>query len=405
MTDITTMHDRDQTNVWQEALLKEFHQRPELSMQEQHTVARIEALLDELGCTTRRVGGGIVGVLANGDGPRVLFRADIDGLPVEEATGLEYASTATQVDRDGVSRPVMHACGHDVHIVTLLGATRLLAKNPDRWQGTFISLFQPGEETAEGARSMVSAGLLDAVPKPDVAFAQHVLTAPKAGHVGITAGPFLSSAASMEITVHGRGSHGSMPHMSVDPIVLASHIVLRLQAIVSREVSPADFAVVTVGSLQAGTSANVIPATATLRINVRAYDEAVKRQVLQRIRDVVEAECAASRSPEPPSFRIHDEYPPTINDAEVTAKVRAAMESALGAERVETMAPQTASEDFSVIPEAFGIPYCYWGFGGFVEGQDVVPNHNPGFAPSLQPTITTGTDAAVAATLAFLGNG
>lgn len=393
-----------QVNQWQEEFYQDLHRNPELSMQETRTASLVTERLSAAGFQVHQIGGGVVGVLANGDGPTVLLRADMDALPVREETGLPYASTATQVDRDGVTQPVMHACGHDMHVTAALGAATLLAQMPDAWSGTYLALFQPGEETAEGARSMVDAGIVDELPRPDVALGQHVLTVPAAGEVALAAGPVMSTAVSLKVTVFGRGSHGSMPHLGIDPVVCASAIVGRLQQVVARELAPGQFGVVTVGSLQAGTKANIIPDTATLLINVRAYTTAVRDQIVAAIERIVRAECAASNCPADPTIEHYDFYPATTNDESVTARVRQAFVDHFGADRVRVLDPVTASEDFSVVPDAFGSPYCYWGFGGFTADQQVYPNHNPHFAPAMQPALRTGTEAAVAGVLAFLGN-
>ncbi|WP_324650555.1 amidohydrolase [Georgenia sp. H159] len=378
---------------WQEELYAHLHRHPELSMQEVETAAEVSRRLSALGYAVQQIGGGVVGVLENGQGPTVLFRADMDALPVEEDTGLPYRSEVPGV---------MHACGHDLHVAAGLGTAALLAQGRDAWGGTYVALFQPGEETAQGARAMVDDGLVDKVPRPDVALAQHVLTAPAAGKVATAPGPVLSTAASLRVTVHGKGSHGAMPHLGVDPVVLASAIVMRLQGVVAREVAPDRFAVVTVGSLRAGTKANIIPDRAELLINVRAYDPAVLEGLLAAIERIVRAECVASDSPRPPDVEVVDRYPLTRNDDAVTATVTAAFVEHFGAARVRTLEPVAASEDFSTIPDAFGAPSCYWGFGGFTPDQRVVPNHNPGFGPAMQPTLRTGTEAAVTAVLAHL---
>ncbi|HET9127971.1 MAG TPA: amidohydrolase [Propionibacteriaceae bacterium] len=389
---------------WQEDLYRQLHSHPELSFQERETGDTVDQHLRRAGFAVQRVGGGVVGVLSTGPGPAVLARADMDALPVREATGLPYASTRTVASADGGTLPVMHACGHDMHVAAAVGAAALLAARSDAWRGTYVALFQPAEENAGGARAMVDAGLVDLVPRPDVCLAQHVLTSPDAGQVGTHAGPMLSTAASLRVTVHGTGSHGSMPHLSVDPVVIASAIVMRLQTIVAREVSPFDFAVVTVGSLQAGTSANIIPASASLLINIRAYDDGVRQHLIDAISRIVDAECRASRAPRDPEIEVYDTYPLTANDPEVTARVTRAFLDHFGSDRVVSDLPAvTASEDFSTIPTAFGAPYTYWAFGGFPAGQPTVPNHNPGFAPVIQPTLRTGTEALVVAALAYLG--
>lgn len=257
-------------------LYEDLHRHPELSMREERTRGVVAAQLAEAGYQVQEIGGGVVGVLENGAGPTVLLRADVDGLPVQETTGLPYASIATQEDADGQVRPTMHACGHDVHTAVALGAARLLAAHREAWCGTYVALFQPGEEIAAGARAMVEDDLVARVPTPAVCLGQHVLTSPVAGRVAVAPGPVLSSSVSMRVTVHGAGSHGSMPHLGVDPVVLAAAIVGRIQPLVSREISPSEFGVVTVGALHAGTSANIIPDRAELALNFRAYREEIR---------------------------------------------------------------------------------------------------------------------------------
>ncbi|WMB29568.1 amidohydrolase [Streptococcus didelphis] len=278
---------------WQEETYKHLHSHPELSMQEKETAQFIYDTLQSYGYEAQKIGGGVVGVLANGQGPCILFRADMDALPVKEETGLDYASKVMMKDLDGNLLPVMHACGHDIHIVAGLGAAWALAKNKSEWQGTYIAFFQPGEEIAAGAKAMLDDGLLEKIPHPEIALAQHVLTDPYAGQVGALGGPFLSSAASLKITIHGKGAHGSMPHLSIDPIVIGSAIVSKLQTIVAREVDPFKFAVVSVGSFQAGLKANIIPDTASLLLNIRTYDENVQEQLITSIKRIVKAECLA----------------------------------------------------------------------------------------------------------------
>jgi hippurate hydrolase len=390
------------TTAWQENLYRSLHAHPELSSQEVETGAEIARRLGSFGYAVQRVGGGVVGVLTNGEGPTVLARADIDALPVTEQTGLPYASTATTVDPSGATVGLMHACGHDVHITCLLGAAELLAASPGSWHGTFVALFQPAEETAAGARAMVDDGLTTKVPRPDVAFGQHVLNH-AAGVLGTRTGPVLSAGDSIRVTVFGKGSHGSMPHLGVDPVVLAASIVLRLQTIVSREVRPGEFAVVTVGSSVAGSKSNIIPDRAVLLVNLRTYDMGVRQQVVDAVERIVRAECEAAGSPEPPTFEYYDQFPLTDNDPEVTAAVTAAFRAHFGDDRVVDLGRITASEDFSRVPDAFGTPYTYWGVGGFPPGRPGPPNHSPMFAPLIQPTLSAGTEAIVVATLAYLG--
>jgi hippurate hydrolase len=389
------------TRAWQEELYRQLHAHPELSTHEVKTRAIIAERLRAMGAEVIEVGGGVVGIVANGAGPVVLHRADMDGLPVAEETGLPYASTDTAVDDSGATVGLMHACGHDAHVTCLLGATELLAAEPGPWSGSFVALFQPAEENAVGARAMVDAGLTSAIPRPDVAFGQHVLSH-EAGVVATQEGPVLSAGDSIRITVFGKGSHGSMPHLSVDPVVLAAAIVLRLQTVVAREVAPTEFAVVTVGSSQAGTKSNVIPDRATLLVNLRAYDVDVRSRVIAAIERIVRGECEAAGSPKPPTFKYYDQFPLTDNNADVTTTVTEAFRRHFGPDRVTALGRVPASEDFSRVPDAFGTPYTYWGVGGFPAGQGV-PNHSPFFAPLVQPTLDTGTEAIVVATLAYLG--
>jgi amidohydrolase len=407
---------QDEIAEWQQQLYRTLHQHPELAHQEVKTAATVADTLrgagyevhDKIGTT------GVVGILRNGDGPTVLMRADMDGLPMKEESALPYASTDHQTDSTGQVVPVAHACGHDVHITSLLGAARLLAAKRAAWNGTFVALFQPGEERGTGASQMVRGGLAELVPTPDVALAQHVLAYPS-GTVGTHAGPFLSTAASMRVTLHGRGSHGSMPQLSVDPVVLAAMIVVRLQGIVAREVAPDDFAVLTVGRIAAGTKSNIIPDDAVIELNLRAYDETIRTLLIDAVTRVVKGECAASGSPKEPEFELYDEYPLTTNDSEVTATVAAAFEEHFG-DLAFTAPRLSASEDFSTIPDAFGVPYTYWALGGIDPAiwheaeaagriaSDIPANHSPKFAPVIEPTLKTGVAAIVVAVLAWLGS-
>jgi amidohydrolase len=399
---------------WQEDFYRDLHAHPELSHQERRTAARVADRLRDAGCEVHEgVGGtGVVAVLRNGEGPAVLLRADMDALPVREATGLPYASSETST-AEGAQVPVMHACGHDVHVTCLLGAVDLLAGDTDDWSGTVVAVFQPAEEVADGARGMVEDGLAKIVGSVDVALCQHVLAFP-AGQVGTRPGPTLSAADSMRITLHGRGAHGSMPQASVDPVVLAAMIVVRLQTVISRETRPGDPAVLTVGSVQAGTKSNVIPDAATIQLNIRTYSEGTRTAILEAIERIVTAECTASRSQKPPEFERFDQFPVTDNDPVVTDRVAAAFADHFG-EHAQELPLQTASEDFSDIPDALGAPYTYWGVGGTDPdayrraeatgrlAEDIPVNHSAKFAPVLQPTLDTGTAAMVVAALTWLG--
>ncbi len=399
----TVLQALSATRQWQEDFYRDLHAHPELSGQEVRTATNVAERLGEMGYAVQQLGGGVVGVLENGPGPVVLARADMDALPVTELTDLPYASVETSTDETGAAVGISHACGHDVHVTCLLGAAALLSRGTSEWAGTFVALFQPAEETAAGARAMLDAGLVEAIPHPEVAFGQHVLGL-EAGTVGTQAGPVLSAGDSIRITLFGKGSHGSMPHLSVDPVVLAASVVMRLQTIVAREVKPGDVAVVTVGSSVAGTKSNVIADRAVLLVNVRTYDDAVRTHVLEAIERIVRAECGAAGSPQPPTFDYYDQYPLTDNDAQVAEAVTEAFRGHFGEERVVELGRVTASEDFSRVPDAFGIPYCYWGVGGFAAGTEAPPNHSPFFAPLVQPTLDTGTSALVVAALSRLGD-
>jgi hippurate hydrolase len=399
---------------WQESLYKDLHAHPELSHQEFRTAKIVAEQLGNQGFAVHEsIGGtGVVGVLENGEGPTVLLRADMDALPIAEATGLDYASTAKGTDASGREVPIMHGCGHDVHVSCLLGAARLMAGARESWAGTLVALFQPAEEMGDGARGMVDDGLTSRVPRPDVVLGQHVLAHP-AGTLSPHPGAFLSMADSIRITLHGRGSHGSMPHLSVDPAVLASMVVVRLQAIVAREVPPGEFAVVTVGRIAVGAKSNIIDDHAVLELNIRTYDRSIRDQILAAIERIARAESAASGSPKEPDFEVYDSYPLTNNSEEATARVAGAFREHFG-DLVADYGRQTASEDFSAIPDAFGVPYTYWGVGGTdpdayrqaeeagTVSADIPANHSPRFAPVLEPTLQAGTAALVVAALAWL---
>ena len=407
MTDAfsAVMAASDQIRPWQEDLYRDLHQHPELSHQENRTATAVADRLKSDGYeVTAGVGGtGVVGIRRNGDGPTVLLRADMDALPVQEDTGLPYSSAV-----DGVA----HACGHDMHTACLLGAASLLATGEKHWRGTLAVVFQPAEETINGAKGMVDDGLAKLLGKVDVALGQHVGPLP-AGCVAPISGPAMASADSIRVTVYGKGGHASMPQSSVDPVVLAAAIVLRLQTIVAREIAPADPAVVTVGSMTAGTKSNIIPDSSELLINIRTYSEAVRTRILEAIRRIVTAECQASGSPKEPEIEVYEHAPLTDNDPAVTARVASAFAPVFG-DRVIGMPMVTGSEDFSDLANGVKAPYTFWFFGGVdpalfanVDLKDGLPtsipsNHSPKFAPLLQPTLDTGTEAMVAAALAWL---
>src|SRR3954468_12698690 len=392
---------------------RDVHAHPELSMQERRTAAKAAGRLQTAGYeVTTGVGGtGVVGLLRNGDGPAVMLRADMDALPVKEATGLPYASTVTAVDPAGDEVPVMHACGHDMHVAWLAGATALLAGARDAWSGTVLAVFQPAEETAQDARAMIDDGLFDRFPKPEVILGQHVMPAP-AGAIGYRPGVTQAAADSLEVRLFGRGAHGSMPESTVDPVVMAAASVMRLQTNVSREVAASQAAVVTIGALQAGTKNNVIPDDAVLRVNVRSFDEGVRRRVLDAIQRIVTAEAEASGAPKPPQITTTEHYPLTTNDPAATARVATALRARFGDEHVhELAAPVPASEDFGSFGTEWGVPSVFWYVGGTDPDQyrraeqagrvadDIPTNHNPAFAPVIDPTLATGVQPTTAAAL------
>jgi len=397
-----------------EAIYRDIHANPELSMQEQRTSKRAAAWLRQHGYdVTEGVGGtGVVGLLRNGDGPAVLLRADMDALPIRESTGLPYASDRTGTDRFGQSTYIAHACGHDMHIVWLMGATRILAQNRSAWRGTVMAVFQPGEETGQGAKAMIEDGMVKRFPKPDVCLGQHVMPLP-AGQIGWHIGAMLSAGDSWEVTLFGRGAHGSMPQKSVDPVVMAASAVMRLQTVVSREVAMTDSAVVTVGTMQAGTTENIIPDRALLRLNVRTFKDEVRTRVLGAIKRILEAEAEASGAPKPPAFSVLSEFPLTRNDAAATQRVVSALERRFGGARVSEVGAATASEDFGLFGTAWNVPSVFWVVGGIDPDTyrkaeaagtvDEIPvNHAPNFAPAIDVTLPTGIEAMLAAASAWL---
>jgi hippurate hydrolase len=398
-----------------EALYKDLHAHPELSMQETRTadIAARHLRNGRYEVTTGLGKTGVVGLLRNGEGPTVMLRADMDALPVREASGVDYASTIMATDAEGNSVPVAHACGHDMHVAWLLGVTSLFSERREAWRGTLMAVFQPGEETAQGARAMIDDGLFTRFPKPDVVLAQHVMVGP-AGTVAGSAGPITSAADSLQIRLFGRGAHGSMPQASIDPVVMAAAIVLRLQTIVSREVAAADAAVVTVGVLQAGTKENVIPDEAIIKLNVRTFDEGVRTHVLAAIERIVNAEAQASGAPRMPEITPLDRYPLNVNDKQASDRVAEALRRHFPSGRVRHTGPAPASEDFGCFGSEWNAPSVYWFVGGTdpdvyarakAAGRvnDLPVNHSPLFAPVIHPTLQTGIEAMVAGALAWLG--
>ena len=391
-------------------IYRDLHANPELSSQEHRTAAIAAEWLRDQGYTVSEgVGGtGVVGVLANGAGPTVLLRADMDALPVSEATGLPYASTV-----DGV----MHACGHDVHVTCLLGATQELVEARETWSGTLVAVFQPAEETVSGAVALVEDGLLGLMPKPDVVLGQHVAPIP-AGTIGLRAGPAFAATDSLHVTMYGAGGHGSRPESTIDPVLMAASTVTRLQGIVSREVAGGDTAVLTIGALNVGSKANIIPDHAELLMNVRSYSPEVRSVVLTAIERIVRAEAQASGAEREPTIDSLESAPAVINDAQAAERIRPALARVVGSGGlVIDPGPVTGSEDVGVLATAAGAPIVFWLLGGAdpaaFEGatthEEILrvvaglpSNHSPRYAPVEDPTIDIGVAALAAGALEWL---
>ncbi|KAF2132247.1 metal-dependent amidase/aminoacylase/carboxypeptidase [Dothidotthia symphoricarpi CBS 119687] len=402
-----------------EELYKYFHAHPELSFQEKATAEAIVSHLGTLNAYTihSSIGGhGVAAVLKNGPGKTVLLRADIDALPVEERTGLAYTSKARMKDLEGHEKPVMHACGHDMHITALLAAGETLANVRDAWSGTVILCFQPAEEKAGGAQSMVDGGLYDKVPLPDVVVGAHVVPE-KSGVIGTKRGLIASSADSFQLRIEGRQAHASTPHRGIDPIVQAASTIMRLQTIVSREVDPLDFAVVTVSAIHAGDAENIIPESADLKINVRAALPDTRTRILTSMEKIIAAEAQASSNPSQPSLTQTTRFPLLFNDDDVTSALEKSFSQhfEVGKHGYSSNVPRLqGSEDFGILATAIGKPSCFFLYGGIdpevyeraeSEGKlkEMPGNHSPFFAPVLQPTLTVGVDGYVVAALTFLG--
>ncbi|KAF2867277.1 hypothetical protein BDV95DRAFT_631369 [Massariosphaeria phaeospora] len=409
-----------------EDLYKHFHAHPELSFLESATASTITTHLSSLALPSSSsppytlhpsIGGhGVAAVLANGPGRTVLLRADMDALPVQERTGLPYASTVRMANHEGEEKPVMHACGHDMHVTALLAAAEALARARDVWTGTLVLVFQPAEERGKGAQAMVDGGLYERVPVPDVVVGAHVMPY-RAGVIGTKHGLIASSADSFHLTIHGRQSHASTPHTSIDPILLSASTILRLQTIVSRETDPSDFAVVTVAAMHAGDAENIIPERADLKLDVHAALPATRARVLASMRRIIAAEAQASGAPDAPTLTQTRQFPLLFNDREVTAAVEKTFSRHFEVGQKAYDADVTrlqGSEDFGILATAVGKPSCFFLYGGVdpqlwdrleEEGRlkEVPGNHSPFFAPVIQPTLTVAVDGYVGATLTFLG--
>ncbi|MGC5168658.1 amidohydrolase [Luteimicrobium sp. DT211] len=396
-------------------LYKDLHRHPELGFQEHRTADVVADRLRASGFdVTTAVGRtGVVGVLRNGAGPTALLRADMDALPVEEETGLAYASTATATDESGRTVRVDHACGHDLHTTCLLGAADVLARDRTSWAGTLVVVFQPAEELGKGAQAMVDDGLYDRVPIPDVVLGQHVAPLP-AGKIAGHAGASYAGSDSLRVRLVGRGAHGSMPQASIDPVVMASATVLRLQTIISREVPSTETAVLTVGSIHAGDAANVIPGDAELQLNIRSFDEATRQRILAAVDRVVKGEAATAGATDEPVVTATERFPVVVNDAGALARTLGAFAAWLGPDKILDPGAGGGSEDVGVLATAAGAPLSYWLLGGtdptlFTTGDmsdpallTVPSNHSPRYAPVLDPTLPDGVTALVTAARTWL---
>lgn len=387
-------------------LYVELHQSPELSGHETQTAAKLSERLRSLGYeVTEHVGKtGIVAILKNGTGPTVMLRTELDALPVEEKTGLPYASKVHTKDDAGLDVPVMHACGHDLHMASLVGTAAVMAQSKNTWHGTLMLIGQPAEETIGGASGMIKDGLFTRFPKPDFGIALHVGNDQPAGQVGITPGVYNTNADSIRITIFGKGGHGSEPNRAIDPVVIAARTILALQTIVSREVEPGKTAVVTVGYIRSGTKNNIIPDKAEMGLTVRTRQAEVRKQVLAAITRIVKGEALAGGSPQEPLIETFEGADAVYNDPKLADRLRAPLEAALGKENVVTTEPIMPSEDYSQFVEA-GVPSLYFSLGGAdphklaeleKEGRALPSNHSPFFAPDVEPSLKTGIEAEVA---------
>ncbi len=403
-----TPSSKEVDSVYSDAhmLYLDLHRNPELSGHEAQTEAKLAAHLRSAGYdVTEHVGGtGVVAILKNGPGPTIMLRTELDALPVEEKTGLSYASAVHTKGDAGQDVPVMHACGHDLHMAAILGTAEVMARSKNTWHGTLVLIGQPAEETISGADAMLRDGLFTRFPKPDVAVALHVGNAEPAGTVSITPGVYNTNADSVHITIYGKGGHGSMPQTAVDPIVIAARTILALQTIVSREVKPGEMAVVTVGYIQAGTKNNIIPDHADMGLTIRTRKDDVRKQILAAITRIAKAEAAAAGAPREPLVDRYEGADLVYNNPALAERLRTALEAALGKSNVLTAEPITPSEDFSYFVEQ-GVPGFYFSLGGadpekFAQakaaGALLPSNHSPLFAPDVEPALRTGIVAEAA---------
>jgi amidohydrolase len=390
-------------------LYRDLHRHPELSMQEYRTASIVAQHLRDSGYeVTEGIGKtGVVGLLRNGAGPVAMLRGDMDALPIKEHTGVDYASEVFETISDGNKVPVMHACGHDTHVTCLIATAEILANKSEAWRGTAFIGAQPAEETGQGAEAMLHDGLFKRFPRPDVCLGQHVLPL-AAGMVGHNAGVIMSASINVDVRLFGKGGHGSAPQVAVDPVIMASSLIMNLQTIRSREIAGDIPAVVTIGFVNAGIKHNVIPDEGHIGINIRTQSTNVQDQIIKAIRRMAEAEAQAFRSPRMPDITISSEFPLTSNSEPLDQRIRTVHTALVGSENIIELPTIMASEDFSQygLPgrHHYGgepIPYCVWGFGGhsreryntapgdsFMSKMPYLPsNHQSNFAPDLEPTL------------------
>ena len=403
----TTPLDKQVSSVLPEAqtFYLDLHQHPELSSHETRTAAELATRLRALGYeVTEHVGGtGVVAILKNGAGPTVMLRTELDGLPVEEKTGLPYASKARTKDDNGRDVAVMHACGHDIHMASLWGTASIMAHTKDTWHGTLMLIGQPAEETITGADAMLKDGLFSRFPKPDIGIALHDTNTLPFGKVGITPGYAKANADSVRITVYGKGGHGALPQTTIDPVLIAARIAVTVQSIVSREIKPGDAAVITIGYIQAGSKNNIIPDQAQMGLTVRSYKPDVRQHLLAGIERVAKAEAMAAGAEKMPLIEKYESTSAVYNDPVLTQHLSATLEGVLGKGTVVTEEPIMTSEDYSYFVEQ-GVPSFYFTLGvadpqkladAKSAGGQLPSNHSPLFAPVPEPSRNTGMTAEV----------
>ena len=403
----------DQIYPHLDALYLDLHKNPELSSHEEKTAAKLADELRKLGYqVTTGVGGtGVVGVLRNGAGPTVLLRTELDALPIEEKTGLPYASHVTATDPGGKTVPVMHACGHDIHMSSWVGAATLLAQQKDRWRGTIVMVGQPAEETVKGAEAMIKDGLVTRFPKPDYCVAVHDSHDAPSGKVMVTPGYALANVDSVDVTLFGKSGHGAHPEATVDPIVIAAKTVLGWQTLVSREKDPFDPVVLTVGSIHGGTKYNIIPDSVALQITLRTYKPEVRKMMLEGIARIAKAESAAANSPKEPTVKVAESANATYNDPALSKRLLSMLGRELGADNVEEWHPEMVAEDFSELCKAAGSPGVQLRIGAVepakfaqakASGTPLPSLHSSGFAPDRERTIKTGVQVLTLSALDLL---